>query len=257
MAISVIGAEVKLYPPGECSPKPFDAKPPARSEARPAARDQVEYARPADRPEQLCGGIGTEFGRGEPAAGPEPNRDRRIQMTTRDVSDRMSHRQHGQTECEGDTHESDSGFGEGRGQDRTPVPAEYEPEAVDEFCGELSSHFRIASVATTRMPEMEKKTPGRACSSTNTRLATPDSISPVIDCLELVEDIPLRSHRSERTIPGPLHDEQNASVRPPVRVSDRVTRVLYATQIDHVICLSSPHVEPFCAACHCGFMHKM
>ena len=28
---SQTSAEVKPYPPGECSPKPFDAKPPARS----------------------------------------------------------------------------------------------------------------------------------------------------------------------------------------------------------------------------------
>ena len=65
-----------------------------------AGRDEIEDPARGNRAEDLRNDIRQQLVRGETAAGPQPDGNRRIEVAAGDVSDGVGHRQHGQTEGE-------------------------------------------------------------------------------------------------------------------------------------------------------------
>src|SRR6516162_1244893 len=61
-------------------------------------------------------------------------------MAARDVTDGVSHRQHGQPEREGDTQKADPQVWKARSQDRGAAAAEYQPKGAKELCGNAPRH---------------------------------------------------------------------------------------------------------------------
>ena len=71
-----------------------------------------------DGADDLGHDIGQQLLRREAAAGPEADRDRRIQVAPRDVPDGEGHRQHREAEGKRDTKKADPDVGEGRRKNR-------------------------------------------------------------------------------------------------------------------------------------------
>jgi len=82
---------------------------------------------------QLCGL--------EPTPGPQADRHGRIEVTAGDVANGVGHREHGQTEGEGDPDEADPQLRIRRGQHRGAAAPEHEPRSPDEFRHEFLEHF--------------------------------------------------------------------------------------------------------------------
>src|SRR5215510_4105601 len=59
----------------------------------------------------------------------QPNRDRRVEMASRDVADGVGHRQRRQTEGQRDSQKTDSSFGEFRREHGASATSENQPES--------------------------------------------------------------------------------------------------------------------------------
>ena len=70
------------------------------------------------------------------AGGGKTDRDRRVQMTTRDVAERERHDEHTQAERERNAGESNANLREGRGKHCASTSAKDQPERSDELCRE-------------------------------------------------------------------------------------------------------------------------
>src|ERR1044072_9108980 len=92
------------------------------------ARDHIEHAGAGDAAEHLGHDVGQKFGRGKALAGVESNRNRRVEMTTRNVANRISHRQHRQTKRKGATEKANTHFREGGSNDGAATTSENQPE---------------------------------------------------------------------------------------------------------------------------------
>ncbi|KAG1244111.1 hypothetical protein G6F46_015292 [Rhizopus delemar] len=73
-----------------------------------AAGDAGQHGCRHDRPQDLRDHIGQDVLGGEPAAGKEADRDRRIEVAAGDMAHRERHRQHRQSECQRDACEADA-----------------------------------------------------------------------------------------------------------------------------------------------------
>src|SRR5205807_7228745 len=97
-----------------------------------ARSDHIEYRRCRDSPDHLCENVGKNVGGLKAASGPEPNGNGTIEMPTGDVADRISHGQHGQSESQTDSQESDAERWEVRGEHCTAATRECQPEGAKE-----------------------------------------------------------------------------------------------------------------------------
>src|SRR5258708_40018494 len=102
-----------------------------------AAGNYKQHAAGCDRAEQLSGNVRKEIFSGKALAHPEPDRDRRVQVTARNVSDGKSHRQNRQAKSQRHAREADAYIRESCGQHRTATASQDEPECTDEFRGQL------------------------------------------------------------------------------------------------------------------------
>ncbi len=109
----------------------------------------IEHAAASDRAQHLGDDVGQELAAREPAAGPEPDRDRRIEVAARDVPDGVGHRQHGQAEGQRDAEEADAQLGKRRRQHRAAAPAEDQPERPDELRPVLSHGLLLSQGDTS------------------------------------------------------------------------------------------------------------
>ena len=130
------------YPPGECSPKPFAAKPPAEVEAGLPARDDVEHAGPRCRPRPA-----RRCSRGSPpgsAPRHEAHGHRRIQVTAGDVTDGVRHRQHREPERRAKRRGARSRPWETRRENGAAAASEHQPERAG--LDSASAFFPIAGL---------------------------------------------------------------------------------------------------------------
>ena len=117
------GAEIAVAVGGEA----------VQLEAGLARGDHVEHRRRQDGADHLRDDVGHDIGGLELSGGPEPDRDRRIEVAARDVADGIGHREHGQAEGEGDPEEADAERRKGGGQHRAAAAAEGKPEGAEEL----------------------------------------------------------------------------------------------------------------------------
>ena len=82
-----------------------------------AADNHIKNRRGYDRPDHLCHHVRDEVLRLETPRYHQANRHCRVEMSSRDAADGISHRQHGETKCEGNAEQSYPNVGEGRRQD--------------------------------------------------------------------------------------------------------------------------------------------
>src|SRR3954449_10410 len=78
-----------------------------------------------------------------PADHTQTKRYGRVEMTARDVADRIGHRQHGQTEGEGYSEKADPKIRECRREHRRAAASESQPERAKEFSGNAPRHVRV------------------------------------------------------------------------------------------------------------------
>src|SRR2546427_5179094 len=98
-----------------------------------ATANYEQHAAGCDRAQQLSGNVRKEIFSGKAPAHPETDRNRRVQMTARDVSDGKSHRQNRQTKSQRHACEADPNIRERRGQHGTAATSQDEPERADEL----------------------------------------------------------------------------------------------------------------------------
>src|SRR5215471_468831 len=105
----------------------------AGAEARFAACDDIEHTRCNDCPDDLCHNVRQQLRGGKSLAGAQAYRYGGIQMTTRDMSDRVGHGEHGQTERQGDSKQADSYVRESGGNYRAATASQDQPEGTEKF----------------------------------------------------------------------------------------------------------------------------
>ncbi len=98
-----------------------------------AARDIEEQERRDDRAEHLRYDIERNVARVETPACPQADGDCGVEVTARNMADRIGHGDDRQTESESDAEQSDADIGKGGGQNRATAAAEHKPECADEF----------------------------------------------------------------------------------------------------------------------------
>lgn len=113
-----------------------------------AARDEVEHRGPGDPAENLGDEVGNHLRLRVTPRDDEPDSDRRIEVASRDVADRVGHRQDGETEGQGYADKTNpelygivTGREEHRREDRAAAAAEDEPEGAEELGHEFVFHY--------------------------------------------------------------------------------------------------------------------
>ena len=84
-------------------------------------------------PDQLGNDIGNHILPGKTSSDSHADGNGRIQMTSRNMADRISHRQNSQAERQRNTVKTDSQFGKSGCKQGTSAPAQYQPERADTF----------------------------------------------------------------------------------------------------------------------------
>jgi hypothetical protein len=74
----------------------------------------------AQPPAKTATPVGKDVGRGEAAARPQADRDRRVEVAAGNVPDRVGHGEHAQAEGERDAEKPDAELGEGRREHGAP-----------------------------------------------------------------------------------------------------------------------------------------
>src|SRR5690606_34238133 len=97
------------------------------------ACDIEERERRGDRAEHLRDNGEWNVARVETPARPPAYGDRGIEMTARNMADRIGHGHDRQTESKRDSEQSDTDIGKCGGEDRAAAAAENEPERADEL----------------------------------------------------------------------------------------------------------------------------
>ena len=112
--------------------------------ARLSRRDDQQYESARDGAEHLGHDVRKHFVGRMSATGPQAQGDRRIQVTARDVADRVSHRKHGQAERQRYAGQADPDVDpvlqEDASEHGAAAAAEYEPESADELGREFPGH---------------------------------------------------------------------------------------------------------------------
>src|SRR4029077_3970746 len=111
-----------------------------------ARGDHIEYRSGRDGAGHLRENVGKNVGGLEAASGPEPNGNGTIEMPAGDVADRISHAQHGQSESQTDSQESDAERWEVRGEHCTAATRECQPEGAKELGPKTSPHIHGSTV---------------------------------------------------------------------------------------------------------------
>src|SRR5256885_185118 len=118
------------------------------TKTRLATRDQIEQAGAGNSAEHLSDDVRKQIGSRKSFPRPQSHRHRRIQMTSRDVADRIGHRQHGQAKSERHTEQTNAYAGERGGNYGAATASENQPERTEEFSRASFSqgHERLLSV---------------------------------------------------------------------------------------------------------------
>lgn len=111
--------------------------------ARLAAGDEEEDRPCGDRSKDLGDNVGDDLGRGEAAAGPEADGDRRVQVAAGNVADGVGHGHHGEAESKGHSEKTDPHVREGRREHGAAAPAEHKPKRTEKL-RTIFVHFPIS-----------------------------------------------------------------------------------------------------------------
>src|SRR5579864_2460319 len=95
-----------------------------------AAGDYQQYTRACDRAHHLGYGVRREFLQRKALADYQSYSHRGIEMTPRNMTDRVGHGQNGKAERKRDSYESDTQAGEGRSQHSAAASTENQPEGT-------------------------------------------------------------------------------------------------------------------------------
>jgi hypothetical protein len=97
-----------------------------------------------------------------PAAGPQADGHRRVEVAAGDVADRIGHGQHGEPESQGDTDEADPDVRERGGEDGATATAEDQPESAEKLGAELLSKGHLSLQESVAKIRGNRATTGRA-----------------------------------------------------------------------------------------------
>ena len=103
--------------------------------------DAVEHCRSDDTADDLGHDVGRSFLSGEAAAGNLTERDGRVQVAARNVTDGVCHGENGEAECERHAHVADTGGRNAASKHGCTAAAEYKPEGADSFGNSASCEF--------------------------------------------------------------------------------------------------------------------
>ncbi len=103
--------------------------------------DAVEHCRSDNTADDLGHDVGRSFLSGEAAAGNLTERDGRVQVAARNVTDGVCHGENGEAECERHAHVADTGGRNAASEHGCTAAAEYKPEGADSFGNSTSSEF--------------------------------------------------------------------------------------------------------------------
>src|SRR5579863_9853709 len=90
----------------------------SRIKPRFAARDNPENPTGQQAAQNLRDDVGSKLPAGEAASRPQPNGHSRVQVTPRNMANRIGHGQHGKTESKRDTEQPDADSRKSRGKHR-------------------------------------------------------------------------------------------------------------------------------------------
>ena len=107
------------------------------------ACNHVKECRGDDTADNLCYDVCRGFLSGEAAASNLTERDSRVQVATRDVTDGVCHGEHRKAEGERNAHVTDTGGGNAASEHGCAAAAEYEPEGADRFGNSTSRKFHL------------------------------------------------------------------------------------------------------------------
>ena len=106
-------------------------------EAGLATGDQIKDQRCKDRAGKLSQDVGQQLPGRSATAGEQPDSHRGVEMTARDMADRIGHRHDGQSESQRNADQANADFGEFGGQHGTAAPAQNEPEGPEKLGSEF------------------------------------------------------------------------------------------------------------------------
>ena len=98
-----------------------------------AAGDIGKHGRRRDATDDLRNDVADRIAHGRPSCSNRAERDRRVEVTTRHMTDRVGHRHDGETESKRDAEQADAHIRKGRSNDRAAAAAENQPECAEEL----------------------------------------------------------------------------------------------------------------------------
>src|SRR6476620_7947014 len=110
----------------------------------------VEYGARNDSTENLRHDVGRELASRETTTSPKADRDRWVEVATRDMADGICHGQHGQTERERNAHQTNADVRKRRSKNRAPAPAKNKPERPEQLRAVLFHFFLLIAGAHPR-----------------------------------------------------------------------------------------------------------
>lgn len=96
-----------------------------------------------DSADDLGGDVCRSFLSGEAAAGNLAQRDSRVQVAARNVTDGVCHGEHRKAECQRYAHVADTGGGNAAGEYSCTAAAKHKPEGADSFGNSASRKFHL------------------------------------------------------------------------------------------------------------------
>src|SRR6266480_2467872 len=108
----------------------------------------VQHAACNDSAEHLRRDVGRELAGRETTTSPKPDRNRWVEMATRDMADGECHGQHRQTERERNTEQTNADVRKCRSKNCAPAPAKNKPERPEKLRAILFHFFLLSTTVT-------------------------------------------------------------------------------------------------------------
>src|ERR1700746_3861094 len=105
--------------------------------------NEPQYRSGHDGGDDLGNNVRNDMLAGAAPGAPQADRDRGIEMSSGNVTDGISHRQHGQPECKCYTEKADTEVGKPRRQDCSTATAEYQPKRAKELGDNAPRHIVV------------------------------------------------------------------------------------------------------------------
>jgi hypothetical protein len=176
---NVISTSITRHEPGALCGAEITVTVRSENIGHPAGRarcDPVEHAGRNDGADHLRDDVWDHITRGAPLAGPQTDGDGGIEMTARDMADRIGHRQHDEAERQYDTEKADPERGKCRSQNGTAAAAEGQPECAKELGPGTAGHVHFDSPSLCLQPARSRSTTGCHARFASLRIARDSSV---------------------------------------------------------------------------------